>query len=639
MHVMRARLLLAGALLAAVTPLLPSSADVPSAPRGPRGPGAVVTGRVQPYVSYLSTGLSAGPAVALAQLDRLAADGLDRSMLTAAGAQAFPAEIVSEREPQVFLSAVGDLDGRGGRDVLEQRYSSSGSRDALQLVARDGATGAVLWSRTETFSSAFVVAVPTRVGAAQRPGVVLLSFAFDDGLSSTLTALDGRGRQLWTRTSEATATEGASAPSVGVGSSSSFGYTSVFYAFDRALRRGPQEVLRITEKAASSSANGVRTSQSSSVSYEAVSTVAGASRTLAGGASSGSGIVTGGVVVDQDGDGLDELATVDGGTANNVTLRRASDGKVVWQRTDVATHGFGYVTEAGRLTGGAAGGHAVPDLVLTTAADPGVVGGIETPVLALADPTAGAHGQVLLLRARTGATVWSKPGDSPYVLDRAGVPSLGVVSVTEATTSDAAQVTARLEAFDVAGSSRWSRTVSASAKRSSSDEFSPFVGAFGFPVSDLDADGGLEGVLLIYAFTDSDREVQAHLVRAANGVDLVDQRSGFLLGGVTRHGQDRARVEPTRAGLVVTVLRGRDSATLFRRVVPGSTGVSSGSATAAALGRAVCQDVLVSGTGGGRAVVGVLASDGSPRWTVSRGSKDPRTAPAVRPRTAPRPRC
>lgn len=638
------RLLVAGALLAAGTPALPAGAQQPDLTTAAATATVrfQVTGHVRPWADYRAQGLTAVQATVLAQLDQLAADGLDPAMLTRA-ALAFTPPATEDsgkdslREPGVFLSPVEDLDGRGGRDVLEQRYLPSGSSTVLQILARDGSTGRLLWSRKEKVSDqGYQVAVPMRVGAGSRPGVILLREVFqDDTIQARMTALDGRGKTLWTRT---LATTWRTESSGGFGTTFNFSMLTVLYRFDAQLRKGAPDVVQQVEQYSEEDNNGV-TSQHGSLRFTAVSGANGAARALPGAVDSKDGAATGAVVSDQGGDGLLDLVSIDAGSPHKITVRRAADGRTLWERTDLATNGNAYVGEAGVVTGAVAAGRRVADLVLLTRGDPGKLGGAKsTPVTTIADPTTAAHGQVTLLAGGTGKTVWSKAGDAPYPLVRAGVPALGVMTDLSSTTASAYTAKVQLDVYDGAGKARWQKTFMLSVPHEATEE-DAYVGGFALPFTDLDGDGGTEGFVLLYVFSNSSDRVQVSIVRASDGASLKDTTSGFLMGGVTRKGQDRVLVTSAASGLVVKVLRGSDSLPLFTRVVPGSKGVPSGYASAAKLGSSPCSDVVVSGSGKGRAVVAVLASDGTVRWSLGRASADQRPGTPVLPRTAPRPRC
>ncbi len=613
----RNRALVGVVLAATVLPGLPAVASRAAGSVAPKPP--LVTGHVGGLADYAARGLTPRQAALALLLDRLAGHGVPVAALEHLARAADGAEPSSTaQDPYVLLSAVGDLDRRAGADVLEQRLSSGKSATTTTLVARSGRTGAVLWRSLRSERDGFVIGVAANLGARQLPGVLLLGGGFEQSaIRTTLTALDGTGRQLWSRTVR----QGFSDPqsSASLGASSAGSYAGTFVLPSQRLRRGPLDAVIVQEEAASQdTSTGSR--RSGAARMYAVSSVNGALRALPGATSSDSGAVSADVVGDQDGDGYSDLAVVDGGDTHTATVLRDS-GAVVWQRTDVPTYGAGYLTDAGGITGAARSGRRVADVALVTAAAPGTVGAVTTPTgEQVLDPTAAAHGTVTLLAGGTGTTVWAKPGEGVYVLTRAGRPAVGVVTITDTSSATTVSVRLTVTTYDAAGTALWDHSVAASVPSDSSGF--AFTGGSAFALDDLDADGGLEGVLVAYAVNGTGDDLQEVLVDAAHGAPLRDQRSGLLFAGVTRRGHDRVDVASGSQGLVVTVRRGRDGASLLHRLVPGSRGVQRGSASGAVLTAAPCADVLVAGSGGGHAVIAVLASDGRPRWSVGRLATD-----------------
>lgn len=605
-------------LVVTCVPAVQASSSV--RPALPTNPALQVTGQVRSLAAYAASGLTPRQVAVLAPLDRLGAAGVDVRMLNAASATtAGP----SAPEQSVFLDRLGDLNGRGA-DVAEQRLRDAGQGSVLDLRVRDGGTGALLWSFSRTTREGFAFARPGVVRGRQ--GVLVQSFSFTDkGFAITLDALDHRGKRAWSRTVAADFPEADQG--LETGSSSFADFVALYVYSDVALRAGPLEEAVLTESYSTSSGNGVQSSQSGSLHLQAISTTNGQMRELPGSGSSDTGAFSGDVVADLNGDRFADILTVDGGSAHTATARTAA-GTVLWQRTDVPTYGGGYLTPVGRLTGAPA-----QDVAFVTSPNPGTAPPIGLPV---SDPTATKHGTVLLLRGRTGETVWSRSGDGAYPLLRAGAPAVGVLSVTVTRGASSSTVSATLEAVGVSGGAMWSRTLTASAQDDA--DFPAFAGAFAVPVVDTDADGGKEGLMAAYAYG-KDQAFNARLVRSRDGADLRDQTGGFLAEGLTRRGTDRVTVTSAAAGLTVTVRAGVDGRVLVRRTVPGSKGTRRGIAVALRRGSAPCADVLVSGFGGGRTVVAVLAPNGVPRWSLSRATSNAGAGTVVRPKAAPAPRC
>ena len=618
MRLLRAALV--AGLVATCVPALHASSAV--RPVLPQNPALQVTGQIRTLAAYAESGLTPRQVAVLAPLDRLAASGVDIDLLNAASASSVGA---AAPEQSAFLDGLGDLNGHGA-DVVEERMGDSGGSTTLDLFVRDGATGALLWTYSKTTRDGLSFARPGIVHG--RPGLLLQTFTFSgDGFATTLTGLDARGKRAWTRTVRASLPPVTEDP--GVGDSGSLDFVAQYVYTDEALRTGALEEVVVTESYSTRSSNGVQSAQSGTLRLQAISTATGALRELPGSGSSKDGAVTGDVVDDLNGNGYADLVTVDGGSAHTATARTAA-GSVLWQRTDVPTHGGGYLAQVGRLTGAAA-----QDLVLVTSPDPGALASSGLPV---SDPSATEHGQVLLLRGATGTTVWSRAGDAAYPLLRAGSPAVGILSITITRGAASSTVSATLETVDVAASSRWSRTVTAQADDDPNSPFPADVGAFALPLVDTDADGGKEGLLFVYA-SGKQQVFSARLLRSRDGADLRDQVGGFLGEGLTRHGTDRISVGAATAGLTVTVRSGIDGRVLAKTLVPGSKGVRRGSGTALRRGAAPCADVLVAGDGAGRTVVAVLASNGAPRWSVARATSVRGAGAVTRPKVAPAPRC
>ena len=608
MHVRRVTAAVAVASLGLLT--LPGSAQERVALPSLR-PTHAVTPQVQPLSTYVAAGLSPRDAARRVLLDRLAAQGLPLPMLQ----HVEEASSTDEPSEYVDLLAVGDLDGRGGRDVLEQRLVF-GPRSSLHLVARDGRTGRVLWHRSLAGGNGITFAAPAKVAAGERDGVLLITFGgFDDkGNRLDLTALDGAGRTRWTRAVVHKGPEAAAPPGFGTdGSGGSFDATSVW--LDRPLR-GRHDIAVLSESV-SYAADGFSSSIASQAWLEGVDEGNGALRTLVPSVASTSGVVSANLLPDVDGDGSDELAVVEGGDAQRVRVLRAADGKVVWTRTDLPVHEGGFLGGVGSLLGGRAGGRAVDDLVFLGDVDPGVLA--KLPVQpGLPDPSRAAHGTVALLHGADGRTAWSRSGDSFVALGRAGVPAVGVVTETETSSATSDSATVTLAAVDAAGAVRWERSESAAVDHGP-DDFT-FVGAYAVPVGDLDGDRGAEVALVAFAYDlDTDTEVaNRHLLRSRDGSAVPDQKSAVLFGGVTSRGFDRWTAKATASGPRLTVTSGRDGRVVLVALVPASSSTTITSVYGDRLDSTTQHDLFVVAKDAKTSVVALVGPDGRRLWSVSR---------------------
>lgn len=624
----------ATAVLGALAPAV--RADVPRALPAAEPP-LLVTGHERTLGDYLRSGHSPRRAAVLRQLDHLASQGVDAHLLTVAAASA---DTTPSSAPQVSvaLTSAGSLDGGPGRDVLELR-AISGSTGTTQLVARDGATGRVLWQRTSrSAKGTFMSPVPALVGSPARAGVLLATFSFEDD-EIGFEALDGRGRSLWRRAVRVQPLEsGGSA----TGYEFAFSFTATTFDVDVPLRRGAPELLLTIERGVASS-DGVRTTYRGDLTYHALRVADGGPRVVSRTASS-DGWVLGGTAGDQDGDRLTDLTVAVSGAKPRLAVLRGSDGAVVWDRTDLATNGFAWMTPARAWDSTAPG---TPDLAVLIGPDDGIIGPVEVPWVpedpsgvtgrTIADPTAAEHGTVMLLARRTGSTLWSRPGDDIFLMDGTGASQVGVVTDTSSGSGSTYSARARLELVTRAGTVRWTREHSYTVPTDPDETPEAYVSAYG--MTDLDGDGGQEVNLVLMVLSSSSFDSQEILVRSSDGARLKDQRSDLLFGGVTRRGTDRYRTGASGRALSLSVLRGRDSKVLFTRLLPGSSGVPSGSVSAVPLGRAPCGDLLFAGAGSSRSDLVVLASDGTPRWWVSAVANDLRPRDATRATRQPLARC
>jgi hypothetical protein len=590
------RLVVVGAALAASSFAVPASAHSPLPP----APTMRVTGAVQPFSSYLRQGLSPQRAAWLMELDHLARSGVSIRLLNAAlDASEQSASVSASASAQVFssLDPAGNLDRRGADDVLESRYSSSGSSTTLSLVARDGATGQPLWSRTERITNGFVFALGTPV--AGRPGVVLVAFPF--GKPNSLTGLDGSGHQLWKRTLTSQVAAPAPPPAVGVITSEG-GYHYTFLAFDEPVRRGAREILEVEGDVqyARGDAGGGETG---AVAFSAIDKRTGAVRRLPGAVSSANGLVLGEIVTDADGDGLTDGVVAVGGSTRTASALRFTDGSTAWSTTfgdDLA--GLAVIRS---VTGERANRVSADDVVVLTVPSPPPAG---LPLPSTAVPEA------LLLGGHTGRVAWTKRADGLYVVDRVGRPALGTWVDSSSTTGAQDVAQADVTVYDAAGRSLWAHSYRRSqAKHDTSDQAFVLVGSIG----DVDLDGGGEGVVFFVFFTANDGGGDAELFRSRDG-EVIATPQQYPLGGRVRRGvEDLVQVKGSSTGLRVTVTD-RQHLLVWRRTVPNSKGISDGYAYASSITHHTCADVLVVGSGKAGTVSALLASNGQVRWSVTR---------------------
>ncbi len=171
----------------------------------------------------------AAPVPSQAQPPRRVPDGWQRvhDGAVRAGADRRAADAAPARGPgdetyhRVRLALAGDLTGDGKTDLLDVR-SKAVPRDSLDgsytewhvtytVDAHGGSDGEVLWSRTFA-EDEYVYALPARVGAQAKPGVIFLVYT-DQGQSADtevagggagvsvarLIAVDAAGQDVWDR--------------------------------------------------------------------------------------------------------------------------------------------------------------------------------------------------------------------------------------------------------------------------------------------------------------------------------------------------------------------------------------------------------------------------------------------------------
>lgn len=592
-----ARLVLVGAALAASSWVAPATAASPVALT--HASPLRVTGAVQPFTAYLRRGLSPERAARLMELDHLARSGVSTHLLNGALGAGEASGEASAPAPQVFssLDPAGDLDGKGADDVVENRWTTSGSSTSLSIVARDGGTGRVLWSRTEQVHDAFVFAVGTPV--AGRPGVLLFTVPFNK--PQTLTGIDGRGRTLWRRTMDRSASAPQPPPAVGVITYDG-GLHYTFTTLDAPIRRGAREILVVEGdvKFASGDAGGGTTG---AVAFSAIDERTGAVRRLPGAASSSSGLALGATADDLDGDGLVDAVVAVGGSTRSVTSVRLTDGRTIWS-----------APFTGDLAGLAAIRSVLGERAKRALADDVVVQTVPSSrVAGLPLPSSGIA-QALLLGGHTGRVAWSKRADGLYVVERVGRPALGTWVDRSSTTGAQDVAQADVTVYDAAGRSLWAHSYRRTApKHDTSDQAFVLVGAIG----DLDMDGGNEGIAVFIFFNADGGEGSSSFFRSKDGKAVPEPESRPLGAHIRPGVEDLVQVQASRTGLRVTVLDSRHRV-VWSRTVPGSKGMSSGYAFASAVTRHSCADVLVAGSGRSATLSAVLASNGQVRWAVTR---------------------
>jgi hypothetical protein len=599
-------------------------------------PNTVGSGPVLPVADYLRQGLDPAAAVLARQADLLVRGGVDRAAVQSAARAAGVGATASSSATVAallgpLLVPVGDLDGNGVRDVIEPRYGkpASNGTTALVLFARDGARGGVLWSRRTTVPKGhFVLPQPLRTGASGGNGVVLFDVGATESanhsirVSVALTGLSRLGGTLWTHAESGTLDlAGSAGPSeqhvpdiVGIAHAS-----------------GPADDVIMSRTDASSDSSGQLTG---TVTPLRVNAAKGTEVVLGQPVKGSAGVPSVAIVGDVNADKRGDIAVVAPGNA--VESRAGSDGRTIWRNTALTLNQGAFAAPVGDVHASAAGQPAAPDVAVATGTPPPPATPAGLPIpnpLAANQPS---HGEVALLDGSSGTTVWSKAGDFPYAVYKAGkplVPATGVL--TSNATSDGSNYTETLTltTYDDSGTQVYSRDYTLSTPASSDSTAPSFGVGIAIPVGDFEPDGSLDGIAFLFVVSGNNQASKQVLLHGADGSPLPDSAADPLGGSASGRGDDLVHTSASSRGITVNVRRGSDDKTLFTRTVP-VVGISSAKAYGAGL-RGRCADVVVVGTGDSKGMNGVLASSGQPRWTVTFAAGDLRPGTLNRPSTAP----
>lgn len=320
-------------------------------------------------------------------------------------------EMVEDYGHYARLSDAGDLDGDGGRDLVDVRthvtYDEvAGFVEQVRLDAYRGRDGKALWSVSLPPASA-VFPVLTPVGLDGKPGVLVVSytdasFATDvnafGGFTAAVTSFDGAGRPLWSST----------LPGLWNDSIAEYaGSDAAVVGLLDAVKGGGTDLL-----VQGAAAVGVGTPTGDSpervaVQFGILDGATGTLRPVGTPIESDWDQPWGFPVGDLDKDGLADF-TVDVGAADGASLRALSsaDGEVLWTRAKYAgADSLRWVEPIPDATG-----DGVPDIATSDVAfDFFVIG-----------PGSGAAMRpqefASLVDGKTGAVRWRKAGDPLMVL-------------------------------------------------------------------------------------------------------------------------------------------------------------------------------------------------------------------------------
>jgi hypothetical protein len=326
----------------AVAGLLASMTAATGAAR-PAGTAAPNRAHLHAVARVTTALLRAGvPAQRLAAAGLLADDGESSSTVT----------VVYGPSGGSYLEPAGNLDGRGPKDVVEVRYVSGSHPTNFGLYARDGGTGALLWQRRFAIpKNHFLFPIPLRTGAGGQAGILICDYGFKDArqsdgsdLSTTTVrqvALDGRGRQLWTRTDSG---------SIRFGEDLTYTHLPGLAGIVTGTTRRPDAVL-LTVADGVQTFGGSPSSGHGTVQPYALDARTGKARKIGAAASSSDAFPDVEWVPDLSGDGRDDIAMLSPGSQPRLEIRRETDAKPVWATTTAPLVEGSYVQSAGRVTG------------------------------------------------------------------------------------------------------------------------------------------------------------------------------------------------------------------------------------------------------------------------------------------------
>jgi predicted lipoprotein with Yx(FWY)xxD motif len=511
------------------------------------------------------------------------------------------------------LFKAGDLDKDGGVDLVDARYHGSYDdatglvTESMRLEAHRGRDGKPLWT-AQLGSASYIFVIAAKVGATGAPGLVVLSYAgqdvdaqvgFADTDTLTVTALDGAGKQVWTRSFPG---------GYGFAPAGYVAGTTYVTGFFNAVKGGGDDLLVETVAAAQEwDPTGV-TDVSGAVAQ--LTLVDGANGTpkpfgapLANTASDVNVATTG----DLNGDGLDDAAAVvTAGSTTSLLALSGGTGAPVWAARGLPAAEYSFPVAVPDSTG-----DGVADVVV--ARSPWGAG----PVLA------GYQGeQVSLVDGKAGTLRWTKPGGEVFPIgdvDRKPGAELALVAVV-----DGKDFGFTAAAYDAGGKALWSarRTVRPSSEAS----FGIMSVGFG-PIGDVQDDGAVDLGYSVASVADKGPSVRDD--------GTVDGRTGRVIkdpvpdmyaavASFDGHGTDSYTRTLDEGVLTVEARRGDTGARLWRTALAVRGHVMRAAAFTGDRDR--CAELALATADGGTFVDYVLAGgSGAPLWALSRTGDGPAT--------------
>jgi hypothetical protein len=488
------------------------------------------------------------------------------------------------------LLSAGNLDGRGGRDVLDFRIGTDGRNIRTAVTARDGRTGKALWSRVGSTGD-LLVPFAERVGAARRPGVLLVSESGSmSGHTDTVTlkveALSGPGTMLWSRVLTGEITSSSSGlrltdlPAVGGLIHDVAGPGDDLLVGETSGKEGPSSGHGRVQPEVLSSSDGSLDDRgaplTSTTSFPDIQTLPAVN-----------------------GRGIDGIVAVVPGKPGHLVTERGGTGASIWTSGALPSSLFDDVTVVGPVSGGRFQDVAVSGLRLSAK---------------------GPADRVSLIRGSDGRVLWSHPSDCVMPLLKAGPNQVGAVGlITVQASGTRRSTTAQMIATARAAGDRliYRKTVVVSVHRAAVAH-STSDGIAVSEIGDVQPDGSADIGMRLSATIGKKTVTRRSVISGRTGA-LISEPAEFPTDGSLHrgHGTDLVKPHVTPRGLQ---LAGYDGAT-GRQILTTRLRRTRGLGDPLVIGLRVtghhCSDLGITATSTHKVLIGLFTATGKPRWTIT----------------------
>jgi hypothetical protein len=474
------------------------------------------------------------------------------------------------------------------------------AHDAINggVTARDGRTGAPLWSRSLDGAKggiSFPVPDPDEVGTPAKPGVLLINELEPIGggaVTLTVTAISGAGKQVWTQTLTGQITitgdtETLTNVPIAIGDIHDVGTS------------GHDILVDVVNATLSESGAGAGSDQP-----EIISAADGSITTRGAPITSTAGVPEALPVPDLNGDGLDDLAVLEPGSGRAVAERgdivaeRGDTGAVIWTAVgvpvgqDADLEPVGYVSSA-----------STEDLVVTNDND-----------------DFSGNSTVSLVDGATGALLWTHTAACAFEIDKTGPKLRPAVGLVTDVTSDSGPKfsSARLSLAPRYSNGKvvFKRTIVVKATTTKSAHTSSFEVEFS-TFGDVQPDGA-QDLLIGLKTTIGTHTVRRRGVLSGRDGTLISEPLGFPTDGSLRRGAGTDLVKPLK-GQHDVLLAGYDGATgkrYYQHQLAGTQGLRPRLAIGVRVTGHHCSDLSISASHKTRQLIGLFDAAAQPLWTV-----------------------